>query len=951
MNINPNCGGPMKKIFSVIIMLVLFQALAAYPVLVEEQADNIQSGDRLLYHNGSTVIQIMDTEAFSAPGKLVVDENYRVGEYYLVTKANVSDIKSEWGKVIYQFNNDLLIKSADNPIISMLELGLKCIPLREIVPPATEKHLNPASVRYRNEIDDIISLIEVDSLESTIQSLEDFGTRFCFHPNHEIVAEWIRQEFLALEIPAGYMEFTGEDLTHYDVIGQINGSVHPERFLMIGGHYDSIVNQGDPMTGAPGADDNASSVAATLEVARVIMESGYQPRNTILFCAFAAEEVGLWGSYVMADVLTGLETDLAFVLNNDMIANNSNSPSEWYMNIVQYTGYEYLCDLSQALIPQYSNVNMGYVGENSPSSDSYPFFVYGFPVVYYLEGEFSPWYHSLDDTIEHCDVDYCTEIAKVDLAMLITMDMMPVEITGLQAWDNGDGESVLLQWNTSIEPQIEEYNVYAGNQPGIYTQNFTTTDTLLTVTGLNEEELTYLGVSVYTIDGLESFITETSITPLSIPLSPQEFSAEPTHTGISLCWLPNNELDIAGYNIFRKIATGTEFELINAEPVVDTIYVDIDTSPLEYYHYYTQAVDIEGNSSLASAEVISRMATLDQGILLVDLTNDLGSGFGNPDPIDWHNFYEALMLGFTPEYYDLEVEEILPDYELAVYSTVMLCQDRNALLPGMADILPALQKYLQLGGNLILSGFRPIDSFFGCSEFPCEFEPDHPINAMFGIAGIDYSQNARLLNAEPFIPNFAALQVDPDKTLPYFENHLPFIEVYNPAANADSLYWWDSEYEDDTSFGMMNGRNIVIYNDNVTYKTAVISFPLFNMYQSDARQFISTLLTEYMEEEVDLTESVIITGTPLLKANFPNPFNPETTITFSLPEAADTELAIYNIKGQKVVTLANGFLSEGRHDLIWQGKDEFDNPVASGIYFYRLRSAGNIQTRKMLMLK
>ncbi len=88
-----------------------------------------------------------------------------------------------------------------------------------------------------------------------------------------------------------------------------------------------------------------------------------------------------------------------------------------------------------------------------------------------------------------------------------------------------------------------------------------------------------------------------------------------------------------------------------------------------------------------------------------------------------------------------------------------------------------------------------------------------------------------------------------------------------------------------------------------------------------------------------------------LSQNYPNPFNPTTTIRFGLPNAAQVELAIYNIVGQKVKLLVRDYHQAGHHEAEWQGTDDEGRPVASGVYFYRLTSEGVNETRKMLLLK
>ncbi|MDP8204694.1 MAG: T9SS type A sorting domain-containing protein [Candidatus Tenebribacter mawsonii] len=92
-------------------------------------------------------------------------------------------------------------------------------------------------------------------------------------------------------------------------------------------------------------------------------------------------------------------------------------------------------------------------------------------------------------------------------------------------------------------------------------------------------------------------------------------------------------------------------------------------------------------------------------------------------------------------------------------------------------------------------------------------------------------------------------------------------------------------------------------------------------------------------------------STPKLHGNYPNPFNPTTTISFSLPDEQEIDLTIYNIKGQKVKRLINGQLTAGQHSMIWDGKDTNEKSVSTGIYFYKLKTGNDVLTRKMLMLK
>jgi predicted outer membrane repeat protein len=104
---------------------------------------------------------------------------------------------------------------------------------------------------------------------------------------------------------------------------------------------------------------------------------------------------------------------------------------------------------------------------------------------------------------------------------------------------------------------------------------------------------------------------------------------------------------------------------------------------------------------------------------------------------------------------------------------------------------------------------------------------------------------------------------------------------------------------------------------------------------------------------VGLDDNVIVyTPEVFLQQNYPNPFNPQTTISFQLSENGEANLSIYNIKGQLVKELVNKVLSSGEHSAIWNGKDENEKKVSSGIYFYKLNVNGKTEAvRKCLLLK
>jgi len=94
-----------------------------------------------------------------------------------------------------------------------------------------------------------------------------------------------------------------------------------------------------------------------------------------------------------------------------------------------------------------------------------------------------------------------------------------------------------------------------------------------------------------------------------------------------------------------------------------------------------------------------------------------------------------------------------------------------------------------------------------------------------------------------------------------------------------------------------------------------------------------------------------------LKQNYPNPFNPRTIIEYDIPygskglEQIPTSLVIYDLLGREVISLVDGNLSPGTYSVVWSGVDKIGSRVASGVYFYSLRTGSFSDTRKMILLR
>jgi len=130
----------------------------------------------------------------------------------------------------------------------------------------------------------------------------------------------------------------------------------------------------------------------------------------------------------------------------------------------------------------------------------------------------------------------------------------------------------------------------------------------------------------------------------------------------------------------------------------------------------------------------------------------------------------------------------------------------------------------------------------------------------------------------------------------------------------------------------------------------------YTQYRYPNTQVFYTMHDEHMkalyrELNKDEEEEIPIPPKAMISANYPNPFNPSTTIAFSIPKDANTKLCIYNIKGQKVKDIINGDLPKGFHKAVWDGKDSRNRSVGSGVYLISLESGGKTSVRKVTLMK
>jgi len=139
------------------------------------------------------------------------------------------------------------------------------------------------------------------------------------------------------------------------------------------------------------------------------------------------------------------------------------------------------------------------------------------------------------------------------------------------------------------------------------------------------------------------------------------------------------------------------------------------------------------------------------------------------------------------------------------------------------------------------------------------------------------------------------------------------------------------------------------YNDSDVADGMLYQYTVYARYSHP--NGMSEPISTDIETHLSDNDSVMSVSKNMLYSNYPNPFNPSTTILFDIARDTHVSIEIFNIKGQKVKEMVSGSYSAGRHSVVWNGDDTAGRAVGSGVYFYRMTTDGYSSVRNMLLLK
>ncbi len=312
---------------------------------------------------------------------------------------------------------------------------------------------DPSIHQMMNETEDSNIYDYIDTLQY-FENEDGVRTRRDGTLGFERAVNWTFNKLDSFGLDVFKQNFTYSEGNSSNVIAELPGSdpeLEKETYI-IGGHLDSINSDGENES-APGADDNGSGVALTLETARIL--SQYDFDRTIRFAAWGAEELGLHGSSHYASNIDPEEEDLKGKLNYDMVGYaeddvpaitlHSDEQSEWMLDYQKNVTEAYEVD-----------INFTYEYESDlTASDHASFWEEGYDASLAIETKFNPYYHSEEDTLDKLTIPQITKLTShavgtiAHLSQEEDLEAPSVEIQtpqGSESWESKSEEEI--NWNT-----------------------------------------------------------------------------------------------------------------------------------------------------------------------------------------------------------------------------------------------------------------------------------------------------------------------------------------------------------------------------------------------------------------------------------------------------------------------------------------------------------------------
>jgi hypothetical protein len=316
----------MKKnlILTLCLLFVCFVSWAGkfvfIPVTETQNLEILFNNTDVKIHYYCDTYVLATAEAVNLEGAVVLDENAfgDVISYAIVYCLN--DFKDEYvrnvaksAKTLYSGDNCFIMKILTEEFKPAKNDGMVAIMNTEARLPQSTFDF-PVITEPDGNVQNFISQVCTESVMGYIQTLENFVTRRYDHANAVLAQNWLKGQYEDLGLNVELQTLPYPSNASKNVIAIQVGTEFPDEYIVLGGHYDSYTYESQ--NNATGADDDASGSSGVLETARIL--SQYEFKRSIIYCAFSAEEIGLYGSAAYAQKCVNESMNILGYFNLDM---------------------------------------------------------------------------------------------------------------------------------------------------------------------------------------------------------------------------------------------------------------------------------------------------------------------------------------------------------------------------------------------------------------------------------------------------------------------------------------------------------------------------------------------------------------------------------------------------------------------------------------------------------
>lgn len=299
----------MKKLLSMLMALLLSSVMMAGSLVKisysnQAELEKLFADPNLIVHHYTNTEVYATAERFDANTMVMIDENaFQDCEVYTL---------------LYGGSEPVVAKG---PAMPLKNDGAVAIINKKAILPRRNRDF-PVITEEDPIIREMMEQVNMDSLEATVQYLQDYGNRMWNSDNAFAASDWVASKMQAYGLEVEQQPFyastwTGSGQAAPNVIGIQRGTHYPNTYVVCGSHFDSFSYEAMYGGGScPGADDNATGVASVLESARILTQ--YALEYSVIYCAFGCEEMGLFGSEEYAARCQQQGMDIIGYFNNDM---------------------------------------------------------------------------------------------------------------------------------------------------------------------------------------------------------------------------------------------------------------------------------------------------------------------------------------------------------------------------------------------------------------------------------------------------------------------------------------------------------------------------------------------------------------------------------------------------------------------------------------------------------